>query len=222
MIQVDQSTRFKNMIFMTALVVVVFAVIYFLSYPNFFGLDLSLFKKDIENTQGTVLSIEEHSVFKEMSKPIYGFPKRIKIESIGVNADVVKVGVDGDGHLEAPGDWNVVGWYKGGARPSEEGNLLLNAHYDDNQGQPAVFWKLKNIEVGDKVSILDNYGRWFNYRVIDVYYVDINDPDRIKIFDSGENGNSIMTLITCGGVWSVQSGTYDKRMVVNAELIHSE
>ena len=222
MIQVDQSTRFKNIVIMTALVVVMLVTMYFLSHPNFFGLDFRLFKKNIENTQGVVLSVEEHSVFKEISKPIYGFPKKIKIESIEVNADIISVSVDNSGHLEAPKEWDVVGWYKGGARPSEEGNLVLNAHYDDSYGRPAVFWKLKNVGVGDKVSVLDNYGRWFDYRVVDVHYVDINDPDRTKIFDSGEDKGSIMTLITCGGVWSVQSGTYDKRLVVSAELIHGE
>ena len=207
---------------MTALVAVMLAAVYFLSHPNFFGLDFRLFKKNIEKNQGDVLSIEGYSVFKEISKPIYGFPKKIKIESIDVNADIVAVSVDGDGHLESPEDWGVVGWYKGGAKPSEEGSLLLNAHYDDNYGRPAVFWKLKNIRVGDKVSVLDNYGRWFDYRVVDVYYVDINDPDRAKVLDPNNEGKSMMTLITCGGVWSVQGGTYDKRLVVSAELIHGE
>lgn len=208
---------------MTALIAVIFAVMYFLSRPNFFGLSFPLLKNNIEDTQGTVLSAEGHSVFKEMSEQsIYGFPKKVKIESIGVDADIINVSVDDKGHLEAPEDWGVVGWYKGGARPSEEGNLLLNAHYDDNYGRPAVFWKLKNIEVDDKVSVLDNYGRWFDYRVIYTYYVDINDPGRAKVFNHGEEGKSVMTLITCGGVWSAQSGTYDKRLVVNAELIHSD
>lgn len=55
-----------------------------------------------------------------------------------------------------------------GSKPSK-GNLLLNAHYDDNYGNPAVFWKLKNIKVGDKVSVLDSYGRVYDYKVTNIF-----------------------------------------------------
>jgi LPXTG-site transpeptidase (sortase) family protein len=197
--------------------------LYFLSYPNFFGIDIFSFSfsktKQVEPKEPQVLSVQESSVFEEISNPIYGLPKKIIIEALGIDADLVIVGVGEDKTLESPKEWNKAGWYKGSSKPGEPGNLLINAHYDDNYGRPATFWKLKNAKVDDKVSILDSYARTFNYRVTNIYYIEIDDPEREKVFKPYKEGFPVMTLITCGGVWSYNDGTYQKRLVVNAELI---
>jgi len=211
------------MLILTFVLVLLMGAFYFLSYPDFFGINIMSFRffknSNSQSTQEEVLSVQQDSVFEEISGPVYSFPKKIVIDSLGIDIEIVSVGVDEEGHLEAPKNWNEAGWYKKGAKPSEPGNLLINAHYDDTSGRPAAFWKLKNINVGDKVSVLDSYGRTFDYRVSDVSYVDINDPNRSEVFEDGEEGKPILTLITCGGVWSVSEGTYSKRLVVTAELI---
>lgn len=224
MLQVDQSTRFKNMLVITVFMVILLFLLYFSPSQNIFGIKinpLTFFKSSKENVvvKEEVLSEQTPSIFADISKPIYGSPKKIMIESIGVTADVVSLGVDKDGYLETPKNWNEVGWYSRGAKPSEKGNFLINAHYDDNSGNPAAFYRLKNINVGDKVSVLDSYDRTFNYKVSNVYYVDIADPERTRVFEPFKEDASVMTMITCGGVWSQKDGTYNKRLVVNAELI---
>ncbi|MBP7785904.1 class F sortase [Patescibacteria group bacterium] len=228
MLEIDRSTRFKNLLITTILLVVVLFVIYFNSTSkllNIFSLPSSLyeslFKINVDTKEVTqeVLSAQEVSVFSEISKPIYGFPKEIRIDSLGISANIISVGVDVSGHLETPKKWDEVGWYSKGSNPSEKGNLLLNAHYDDNYGNPAAFYRLKNIKTGDKVSVLDSYGRVFDYKVTNVFYVSIDDPDRTRVFEPYKEDTAVMTLITCGGVWSSTAGTYDKRLVVNAELI---
>ncbi len=224
MLEVNQSTRFKNMLVITVFMVIVLFLLYFSSFPNLFGIKinpLAFLKNSKENVvvKEEVLSEQTPSIFADISKPIYGYPKKIIIDSIGVSADVVSLGVDKDGYLETPKNWNEVSWYSKGAKPSEKGNFLVNAHYDDSSGNPAVFYRLKNINVGDKVSVLDSYDRTFNYKVTNVYYVDIADPERTKVFEPYKEDASVMTMITCGGVWSQKDGTYNKRLVVNAELI---
>jgi LPXTG-site transpeptidase (sortase) family protein len=221
MIEIDRSTRFKNMLIMTVLIVLLLGTIYFLSYPDFFGLEIpSLYKvKSVEKVGSDVLSVQSQSVFQDIAKPFYGFPQKVTIKSIGIEANVIPVGVDVGGFLETPKQWNEAGWYKKGSKPSELGNMIINAHYDDNYGRPAAFWNLKNISIGDKVSVLDSYNRVFNYLVTKVYYVGVDDPNRTDVFEAYEDGKSLLTLITCGGVWSTQDGTYSKRLVVNAELI---
>lgn len=222
MLQIDQSVRFKKMLIMTFMLVLLMGALYLISYPSFFGIDFSFIRSNKYNKQSVqkeVLSVQEESVFEEPMEPIYSFPERLKIDSLGIDIEIVSVGVDENGYLEAPKDWDKAGWYKKSAKPGEIGSLLINAHYDDNYGRPAAFWKLKNINVGDKVSVLDTYSRVFDYKVVDVYHLDINDPDRVAVFEPFKNNASVMTLITCGGVWSHSHGTYDKRLVVNAELI---
>lgn len=161
---------------------------------------------------------EKLSVFQPALRPIYGSPKRIIIDSLDLKIDVISIGVDFDGYIETPKDWNVAGWYKNSAGPSETGNMLIDGHYDDNYGRPAAFWKLKNLKSGDKVSILDSYGRFYDYTVVNSYYVDINDPARLKVLESSGNIPAL-TLITCGGVWNVAKHTYNERLVVSAELV---
>ena len=224
MLQVDQSTRFKNMLVITVFMVIVLFLLYFSSFPNIFGIKINPFtflksSKESVVSKEEVLSEQAPSIFADISQPIYGYPKKIIIDSIGISANVVSLGVDKDGYLETPKNWNEVGWYSRGAKPSEKGNFLINAHFDDSSGNPAVFYRLKKIIVGDKVSVLDSYGRTFNYKVSSVYYVDIADPERTKVFEPFKEDAAVMTMITCGGVWSVKDGTYNKRLVVNAELI---
>lgn len=228
MLEIDRSAHFKNLLILTVFLVVVLFILYFtptpkllniFSYPSL--LFEKVFKKNNENSQITqeVLSAQEVSVFSEISKPVYGVPKKVSIESLGISANVIPVGVDASGRLETPKKWDEVGWYSKGSKPSEKGNLLLNAHYDDNYGNPAVFWKLKNIKVGDKVSVLDSYGRVYDYKVTNIFYIGIDDSDRTRVFEPYKEDTAVMTMITCGGVWSGTAGTYDKRLVVNAELI---
>ena len=158
------------------------------------------------------------SVFQTALKPIYGTPKRIIIDSLNLKIDVISVGVDLNGYVETPNDWNVAGWYKNSAKPAESGNMLIDGHYDNNYGNPAAFWKLKNLKSGDKVSILDSYGRSYDYTVVNSYYIDINDPARLKVLESSKEVPAL-TLITCGGVWNADRHTYNERLVVSAELV---
>ena len=228
MLEIDRSTRIKNLLILTTLLVVALVVLYLNSTPRLLNMFLSpsslyeyVFKKDTTNSQvpQEVLSAQEVSVFSEISKPVYGLPKLVNIESLGISANIISVGVDVSGHLETPKNWDEVGWYFKSSKPSEKGNFLLNAHYDDSSGNPAAFYRLKNIKAGDKVSVLDSYGRVYDYKVTNVFYVSIDDPDRARVFEPYKEDSAVMTMITCGGVWSGTAGTYDKRLVVNAELI---
>jgi LPXTG-site transpeptidase (sortase) family protein len=184
---------------------------------------LAFFSKSIYNSiankDKTALEVgDKESAFQSALHPIYGTPKRIIIDSLNLDIDIVSVGVDADGYLETPKDWYVAGWYMNSARPSENGNMLIDGHYDNNYGNPAAFWKLKNLKSGDKVSVLDSYGRTYSYTVVNSYYIGINDPSRLEVFDSTGNIPAL-TLITCGGVWNVAKHTYSDRLVVSAELV---
>jgi LPXTG-site transpeptidase (sortase) family protein len=159
----------------------------------------------------------EQTAFKKALEPIYTRPERLIIKSVGVDAIVEPVGVADDGSLETPKISKDAGWYKDGAMPSQSGNMIINAHYDDNYGRPAAFYQLKNVKLDDTVSVLDAYGRRYEYKVISYELVGINDPDRLKVFKSDESAK--ITLITCGGVWIPGKATYDKRLVIKGELI---
>lgn len=228
----SKSINTKKLFFSVIFFLITLGIFLYVSFPQYINRFLNKDSVDgsIKNLIGIFIkngdkkssineTVEKPSAFSNALKPIYGVPEKIKIDQLGIVLDVVPVGVDEKGYLETPEKWNEAGWFKNGAKPSEVGNLLINAHYDDNYGRPAAFWQLKNVKLGDTVSVLDSYGRYYNYEVSNVYYVDINDPERSKVFEPYEKDKSVMTLITCGGVWVAGERTYSKRLVVNAELI---
>lgn len=174
-------------------------------------------------TQKSVLGTNQdnavvNSAFTKALEPIYDKPKRLYTETHGIDISLIEVGVEPDGKLENPKDWNVGGWFYKSSKPGEHGNIIINAHYDNNWGAPAAFWKLKNIVVDDKVYLVDSLGKIHTYKVTKSFYLDIDDPNRLSIFEDVED-KSELTLITCGGVWDFSAGTYNKRLVVKAELL---
>ena len=172
-----------------------------------------------EATESTEIPVQVHSVFAEKLEPIYEVPMRIYAKKLGsdqkiIDASLVSVSLTPEGQLEAPLDWNTVGWYERSAKVGEEGNAILNGHYDDNYGRPAVLFNLKSLEVNDTVYLVDSFGRNFDYYVTEIFYVGIYDKNRIdKVLES--EGSSL-TLVTCGGVWMASEGTYNNRLVVKA------
>ncbi len=159
---------------------------------------------------------EVSSAFAKNTAPIYANPSRLYSTAISLDADIIPMGVNETGQLEAPKDWAVAGWYFKSGKVGEESNILINGHYDDNYGRPAAFWDLKSIKLGDRVYLVDSFGREFSYQVNSIFYVGINDADRMERVLEAEG--SSLTLITCGGLWLSSVGTYDNRLVVKALL----
>jgi len=163
-------------------------------------------------------SVVEVSAFADKLEPIYTKPLRLVSETTGIDLPIVEVGVDSLGVLQAPKDWNVTGWYVKSARPGQVGNLIINGHYDDNFARPAAFYNLKNIKIGDKVMVVDKLGRSYEYLVVESFFLDIEDPNRLAFLDVNQTGAEL-TLITCRGVWIPSKGTYSQRFVVKAKLV---
>lgn len=161
----------------------------------------------------------QNSVFAKAIQPIYANPIKLFTQNAKakIQLNLTDVGVDKDGLLETPKQWNIGGWFANSARPGEQGNMVINGHYDDNLGRPAAFWQLKNIQVGDIVFVQDLLNKVYPYKVTKVFYLSISDPQRLKVLGKQE-GKSHLTLITCGGVWISGKNTYSDRLVVTADL----
>jgi sortase A len=158
------------------------------------------------------------SAFESLSQPELGVPKRITITKNAktlISTDVIMVGKDSQDYMETPKNWSLAGWYNLSSKTAQNGNIIINGHYDDNLGRPAAFWQLNKVAVDDMLSIVDEFNRPFDYKVTEVYYLSIDDPDRFKIFNY-QKGTQTLTLITCGGVWLPGENTYNKRLVVRA------
>jgi hypothetical protein len=79
-------------------------------------------------------------------------PVRLEIPSIGVNTDLVPLGLNPDGTMQVPTKWEQAGWYARGPRPGEDGPAVIAGHVDSTSG-PAVFFRLHDLRAGDEVSV---------------------------------------------------------------------
>jgi len=165
------------------------------------------------------------SPFGKYTNPLYTPPQKLilpgHLAGKSVKTDfeeisLVEVKTDSTGQLEVPQDPKTGGWYYKSAKAGANGNVLINAHYDDTLGRPAAFYYLKFAKVGDTLVLVDLDGREFPYEITEIYYVGIYDEDRVKkLLDS--KGASL-TLVTCGGIWQPGMGTYSQRLVIKARL----
>ncbi len=126
---------------------------------------------------------------------------RLLIPAIGVNAPIESIGVRPDGAMETPGQspWNDVGWYNAGPRPSERGSAVIAGHLDRPGGNPAVFWRLRDLHVGDSVLVVDAQGKTLRFNVTRIMFYPPQEAPVQDIF--GNTAGSFLNLTTCAGDW---------------------
>lgn len=144
-------------------------------------------------------------------------PARLKIPSLGVQADVESVGIKDDGTMGTPQDFDHVSWYSLGAKPGAEGSAVFAGHVNNALLKPGVFEHLSQIAVGDYITVEDTEGKTLVYRVSSVTEYPANAPTDTIFATSGPTQ---LTLITCDGDWVPSKKTFDKRLVVVAKAAY--
>ncbi len=139
---------------------------------------------------------------------------RLLIPAIGVNAPIESVGVQPDGTMETPAQrpWNDVGWYNSGPRPGERGSAVIAGHLDRPGGNPAVFWRLRDLRVGDSVLVVDASGKALRFHVTRFIFFQPQDAPVQDIF--GNTAGSFLNLTTCAGDWIPTQHQTALRLVV--------
>ncbi len=155
-------------------------------------------------------------VSAQPSPPPTGPDVRLEIPSIGVDAWVIRMGLDADGVMEVPGNGQLVAWYDFTAVPGAPGNAVMSAHLD-YRGSTAVFWRLGDLRDGDRVTVVLE-GEPIEYIVSGIYSTRPEDANLREII-GGRSGPETLTLITCGGIWDAAEGEYDQRVIVQAQRV---
>ncbi len=157
-------------------------------------------------------------VTPQATAEVKAVPMRLLIPSIDVNASVETVGVTSSGDLAVPEQkpWVDVGWYASGPYPGEKGSAVIDGHLDRPGGYPAVFWRLRDLQVGNEVKVIDSQGKMLRFRVTDIaYYAPQNAP--IEQIFANPNGR-FLNLITCAGDWIPSQHQTTQRLVVYTSL----
>lgn len=146
-----------------------------------------------------------------------GRPVSLSVPAIGVEkANVVLVGLEPNGAMEAPAGWWDVGWYKYGPLPGMPGNSVMSGHVDSDHDDQAIFRNLQRVKRGDRiiVGMADGSSRQFIVQSTEIYPFDRSPIDRIF----GADNVPRLNLITCEGNFNRSTKNYDRRLVVYATL----
>lgn len=153
---------------------------------------------------------------KQRQQSIQGMvPARVTIPSIGVDAAIEATGILDNGEMGVP-DVNQVGWFEPGFKVGAKGHSVLAGHVDGPAG-PAIFYHLDKVEVGEKVTVTDKDGREMVYVIREKASYKADEAPIEEIF--GSSDSRLINLITCSGDFNGNTGAYEDRLVVTAELI---
>lgn len=141
-------------------------------------------------------------------------PVGLTIGAIGVRAPIVPVGVEaGSSHVQVPSDVHVVGWYRFGPPPGAGGSAVLLGHVDSWTQGPGVFFRLRELEPADVITVTFANGSESPFQVVARRsYPKTGLPS--KLFE--RKGPSILVLVTCGGSFDQSTRSYSDNIVVFA------
>ncbi|MDQ6773836.1 MAG: class F sortase [Candidatus Dormibacteraeota bacterium] len=144
-----------------------------------------------------------------------GAPARLRIPALGLDAALGQVGLNGDGTIQVPGDWNQPAWYSGGPQPGAQGPAVIVGHLDSYTG-PAVFWRLGQLQAGDAISVVRADGSAVTFRVRSVAAYERQSFPTAQVY--GATPVPALRLITCAGKFDWTGRHYSQNVVVFAEL----
>ena len=107
------------------------------------------------------------------------------------------------------------GWYADGIRPGNVGPAVIAGHVDSTLG-PAIFYRLREMRVGDKILITEVGGKVLTFVVSEVrsYAKDRFPTDSVY----GPTAVPELRLVTCTGDFDYVHHNYLDNLVVFAVL----
>ena len=140
-------------------------------------------------------------------------PVTLTIPSIGVQTSLIHLGLTADGTLQVPQSTAVAGWYTGSPRPGAVGSAVIAGHIDSRTG-PGIFFRLSSLRPGDRVYVRRADGTLAVFRVTAVRQFPKDSFPTSAVY--GPVPDPEVRLITCGGTFDPQLGSYLSNTIVYA------
>jgi hypothetical protein len=142
-------------------------------------------------------------------------PARLEIPAIGVTTTLTELGLNHDGTMQVPSDFDVAGWYAFGPSPGEDGPAVIAGHIDSRRG-PAVFYRLRELAPGDEILVERVDGSRSRFVVRDLARFPKTDFPTDDVF--GPTTEPVLRLITCDGAFDSNRRSYVENLVAFASL----
>jgi hypothetical protein len=140
-------------------------------------------------------------------------PVSLTIPAIGVQGNIIHLGLTASGALQVPSSTAVAGWYTGSPRPGAVGSAVIAGHIDSKTG-PGIFFRLSALHPGDQVYVRRADGTLADFKVTVVRQFPKDTFPTAAVY--GAVPDSELRLITCGGTFDPQLGSYLSNTVVYA------
>jgi len=183
---------------------------------SFFGAQL-ITAKSLQpvKTFAVAAPAAKHNVHTPKTYP-YSPPVHVSIPRVGIDLDIIQVGLDSEGSIELPPlfAWEA-GWYTGSPSPGQLGPAIIVGHVDTYKGI-SVFWRLRDAQSGDQIIITRADGKVLTFTVNGLAQYDQNNFPTDTVY--GNLPYAGLKLITCGGTFDEQTHSYTQNTVVSATL----
>ena len=150
-------------------------------------------------------------------------PVSIRIPAIKVTSSILNLGLNPDGTIQVPPldePESKAGWYKDSPAPGSVGPSIILGHIDSKKYGPAVFYLLGTLKPGDVVEVTrqDHSVAVFKIDGVRSYPKD-KFPTNVVY---GNLDHAGLRLITCGGTFDPQQGSYESNIIAFASLVSAK
>ncbi len=122
------------------------------------------------------------------------------------------------GVLRPPDDPSRLGWWISSAPPGAwRGSTVITGHVDSATAGPGAHYRLAELAAGSEIDVQATDGGVVGYRVSSRQYYSKTDQLPAALFAFG--GQRRLVLITCGGQFDEETGSYDQNVVVTADPV---
>lgn len=145
-------------------------------------------------------------------------PERVAIPSLEVESFLVDLGLNKDGSVQVPSSYDLAGWYENGPYPGDTNSppALIVGHVDSARDGPAIFFRLKQIEIGATIEITREDGSIAVFEVVSAEQHPKDSLPTEAIY--ARRAPSELVLVTCTGQFNQEAGSYLDNFVVTARL----
>jgi sortase (surface protein transpeptidase) len=161
---------------------------------------------------GPIVAVSQSAAPKPVAAPV-----SLTIPLIGVQTNLMTLGLASDGTLQVPSPnmVSVAGWYTGSPRPGAIGSSIIVGHIDGDGGNvKGVFFRLRQLSARDKIYIKRADGTLVEFRVTSIQQYPKDHFPTEAVY--GPVPDPELRLITCGGAWDPATRHYVLNIVVYA------
>ena len=146
-------------------------------------------------------------------------PVSLSIPAIGVTSPLLTLGLNPDGTVEVPSlddPASKAGWYRGSPTPGAIGPAIVLGHIDSKKYGPGVFYKIGSLTPGQEVDVTRKDGTVAVFKIDGVRSYPKDQFPTKDVY--GNIDHAGLRLITCGGTFDPNKGSYESNIVVYASL----